>query len=191
VQHCDEGRSLVGVAFAIIESRPAVLNDAEDDDSFVVEVLGSGLKVGDGFENGVHCGLRGGMVLGLKQLGKPFVAEHLAGGIFSVDDAVGEEDDEVAGASGKGELLVFDVWKEAQGKAFGLNGAYSGGLAEVSIGGNEEWLDGAGIGNLERLVAVVPYRHEHRNVLRVELAFLKLIVESSEHRSRGEVLRSQ
>ena len=51
----------------------------------------------------------------------------------------------------------------------------------VGVGGDEERLDGAGVGDLEGLVAVVPDGHEHGDVLGVELALLKLVVEGGEH----------
>ena len=156
--------------------------DAEDDDGFVVEVGGAGLEVGDGLEDGVDCGLGGGVVLGLEEFGETLVAEHVAGGVDGVDDAVGEEDDEVAGLGGEGELFVLGVGKEAEREAFGLNGADGGGLAGIGgVDGDEEWLDGAGVGDLEGLVAVVPDGHEHGDVLGVEFALLKLVVECGEH----------
>ena len=116
-----------------------------------------------------------------RSLAETFVAEHLAGGVDGVDDAVGEEDDEVAGAGGEGELFVLGVGEEAEGKAFGLDGADAGGLGGVGVGGDEEGLDGAGVGDLEGLVAVVPDGHEHGDVLGVELALLELVVEGGEH----------
>ncbi len=143
---------------------------------------GAGLEVGDGLEDGVDCGLGRGVVLGFEELGEPLVAEHLACGVDGVDDAVGEEDDEVAGAGGEGELLVFGVGEEAKGEAFGLNCADAGWLGGVGIGLDEERLDRASVGDLEGLVAVVPDGHEHGNVLRVELALLELVVERGKHR---------
>ena len=107
------------------------LEGAEDDDGLVVEVGGAGLKVGDGLEDGVDGGLCGGVVLGLEEFRETLVAEHVAGGVDGVDDAVGEEDDEVAGAGGEGELFVFGVGKEAEGEAFGLDGADGGWLGRV------------------------------------------------------------
>jgi hypothetical protein len=53
------------------------LEGAEDDDGLVVEVRGAGLEVGDGLEDGVDCGLRGGVVLGLEEFSETLVAEHL------------------------------------------------------------------------------------------------------------------
>ena len=158
------------------------LEGAEDDDGLIVEVGGAGLEVGDGLQDGVDGGLRGGVVLGLEEFGETLVAEHIAGGVDGVDDAVGEEDDEVAGLCGEGELLVFGIGKEAEGEAFGLNGADGGGLARIGwVGGDEEGLDGAGVGDLQGLVAVVPDGHEHGDVLGVELALLELVVERGEH----------
>ncbi len=142
---------------------------------------GAGLKVSDGLENGVDCGLCGGVVLGLEEFGETLVAEHVAGCVDGVDDAVGEEDDEVAGAGGEGELFVLGVGEEAEGEAFGLDGADAGRLGCVGVDGDEEGLDGAGVGDLEGLVAVVPDGHEHGDVLGVELALLELVVECGEH----------
>ena len=56
-----------------------------------------------------------------------------------------------------------------------------GGLVVSRVGSDEERLDGAGVGDLEGLVAVVPDGHEHGDVLGVELALLKLVVEGGEH----------
>ena len=140
------------------------------------------MKVGDCLEDGIDGGLRGGVVLGLEEFGETLVAEHVAGGVDGVDDTVGEEDDEVARLRGEGELFVLGVGKEAEGEAFGLNGADGGGFARIGgVGGDEEGLDGAGVGDLEGLVAVVPDGHEHGDVLRVELALLELVVECGEH----------
>ena len=71
-----------------------------------------------------------GFLQGLEDLGEALVAEHLAGGVVGVDDAVREEDDEVAGPGGEGELLVLGVGEQAEGKAFGLNG-----LTDMACGG--------------------------------------------------------
>ena len=157
----------------------------ENDDGFIVKVGCACLKVGDGLKDCVDCGLGGGVVLGFEELLEAVVAEHVAGGVDGVDDAVGEEDDEVAGAGGESELFVFGVGKEAERETFGLNRAHGGGLASVrGVGGDEERLDGAGVGDLEGLVAVVPDGHEHGDVLRVEFALLELVVERREHLSR-------
>jgi len=122
------------------------------------------------------------VVLGLEEVGEALVSEHLTGGVDGVDDTVGEEDDEVAGARGEGELLVFGVGEEAEGEAFSLDGADGGWFGGIGAGGDEEWLNGACIGDLEGLVAVVPEGQEHCDVLGVELALLELVVECDEHR---------
>ena len=120
--------------------------------------------------------------MGLEELAEPFFAKHVAFGVDGIDDAVREKDDEVARAGGEGELFVFGVGKEAQGKSFGLDGADRRRLSGVrGIGGDKEWLDRACVRDLEGLIAVVPDGHEHGDVLRVELALLKLVVESLEH----------
>ena len=143
---------------------------------------GAGLEVGDGLEDGIDGGLGRRVMLGFQELLKTVVAEHLAVCVDGVDDAVGEEDDEVAGAGGEGELFVFGVGEEAEREAFGLDGADGGRLSGVGgVGGDEERLDGAGVGDLKGLVAVVPDGHEHGDVLGVELALLKLVVECSKH----------
>ena len=54
---------------------------------------------------------------------KPLGAEHLALGVLRVDDAVGEEDDHVAGLGRERELVVLRVGKQAEREAFGLDGA--------------------------------------------------------------------
>ena len=54
--------------------------------------------------------------------------------------------------------------------------------------GDEDGLDGAGVGYLEGLVGVVPDGHEHGDVLGVEFALLELVVEGAEHGGGGEVL---
>ena len=157
------------------------LQGSEDDDGFVVEMGGAGLEIGDGLKDDVYRGLRGGVVLRFEKFGETLVAEHVAGGVYGVDDAVGEEDDEVAWPGGEGELFVFSVGKEAEREAFGLNGSDGGGLGRVGVDGDEEGLDRAGVGDLEGLVAVVPGGHEHGDVLGVELALLQLVVKSCEH----------
>ena len=165
------------------------VEDAEDNDGLVVEVGGAGLEVGDGLEDGVDGRLRSGMVLRFEELFEAFVAEHLAGGVDGVDDAVGEEDDEIAGARGEGELFVLGVGEEAEGKAFGLNGADGRRLRGVGVVcGDEERLDGTGVGDLKSLIAIVPYGHEHGDVLGVEFALLELVVEGGEHGCGGEML---
>src|ERR1700733_916445 len=98
-----------------------LLGGAQDHDGLVVEVGRSGLKIVDGLEYGIHCELRSRVVLRLEELSEAFVAEHLIGGVDGVYNAVGEEDDEVAGASGEGKLLILGVGEEAQGEAFSLN----------------------------------------------------------------------
>ena len=165
------------------------LDGAEDDDGLVVEVVRSILKVGDGLEDGIDGRLGGGVVLGFEESGEALVAEHLSGGVDGVGDAVGEEDDEVAWAGGQGELFVLDVGEETEREAFGLDGADCGRLRRVGVGGDEERLHGAGVGDLEGLVAVVPDGHEHGDVLGVELALLELVVEGGEHDGGREMLR--
>ena len=65
---------------------------------------------------------------------------------------------------------------------------WSGNRYEGLGGGDEEGLDGAGVGYLEGLVVVVPDGYEHGDVLGVEFALLELVVESGEHGGGGEVL---
>ena len=125
-----------------------LLEDAEDDDGFVVEVGGACLEIGDGLKDGVDGGAGSGVVLGLEKFDEAFVAKHLACTVDRVDDAVGEEDDEVAGLGGEGELFVFGVGEHAEGKAFGLDGTDSGGLIRVGVGGDKEGLDGSGVCDL-------------------------------------------
>ena len=64
-------------------------------------------------------------------------------------------------------------------------------LVDRGIGRDEERLDGAGVGDLECLVGVVPDGHEHGDVLRVELALLELVVERGEHGRGRELLRRE
>ena len=96
--------------------------DAEDYDCFVVEVGGAGLEVGYGVEDGRAVVVAVGWVGIVKDFGEALVSEHLSGGVLGVYDAVGEEDDEVSGAGGEGELFVFGVGEEAEGEAFCLDG---------------------------------------------------------------------
>jgi hypothetical protein len=92
------------------------------------------LEGGDGGEDGVDRGLRGvaggGVVAqhGFEALG----AEHIALGVERVDDAVGEEDEDVAGLGGEGELLVLGLGEEAEGEAFGGDGGYDGTVAGMA-----------------------------------------------------------
>ena len=159
------------------------LEDAEGDDGLVVEVFGSGLEDGDGFEDGgegVVDGLGGGGVA-LEQGAEAIGAVHFAVDIFGVDDAVGEEDDEVSGAGGEGLLVVGDAGEEAEGEAFDVDRADVYGVGEVGAGGaDEERLDGAGVGDAEGAVGVVPEGDDHGDVLGVELALLELLVEGGE-----------
>ena len=138
----------------------------ENDDGFIVKVGCARLKVGDGLKDCVDCGLGGGVVLGFEELAEAFFAEHLTFCVDGVDDAVGEEDDEVAWAGGEGELFILGVGEETEREAFGLDGADRGGLGGVGgVNRDEERLNGAGVGDLEGLVAVVPHGHEHGDVL--------------------------
>ncbi len=73
--------------------------------------------------------------------------------------------------------------KRPRGKPSAWMVRTAGALVRVGVGGDEERLDGACIRDLKGLVAVVPYGHEHRDVLGVELALLELVVECGEHRS--------
>ena len=73
---------------------------AQYDDGLVIEVSGAGLEVGDRLKDSVYRELSRRLVLGLEKLSESLVAKHIAGGVDGVDDAVGEEDDEVAGAGG-------------------------------------------------------------------------------------------
>ena len=125
------------VRMSLLAYRPSddllvvLLGGAQDYDGFVVEVGRSGLKIVDGLEYGVHCELRSGVMLRLEELCETFIAEHVTGGVDGVNNAVGEEDDEVAGAGGEGELLILGVGEEAQGEAFNLNGADAWGFCDV------------------------------------------------------------
>ena len=65
-----------------------------------------------------------------------------------------------------------------------LLGSRARGSQSPSQGGDEERLNGACIGDLKGLVAVVPDAHEHGDVLGVELSLLKLVVERGEHGCR-------
>ena len=104
----------------------AFVKHPENQDGFVVEVRGAGLKAGDGVDDGLGGGGGGGVFEGFENLGESLVAEHLALGVLGVEDAVGEEDDEVAGAGGEGELFVLGVGEEAEWEAFGLDGYLDG-----------------------------------------------------------------
>ncbi len=62
-------------------------------------------------------------------------------------------------------------------------------MGEVGVvGGDEERLDGAGVGDVEGAVGVVPEGDEHGDVLGGELALLELVVEGGEQVCGGEVL---
>ena len=74
---------------------------------------GAGLEGGDGVEDGSGGGGGGGIFQRLEDLGEALVAEHVAGGVLGVYYAIGEEDDEVAGAGGEGELFVLGAGEEA------------------------------------------------------------------------------
>src|SRR5579871_1157771 len=114
------------------------------------------------------------MRLSLQHRIEASVAEHVARGVYSVHDAIREEDDQVARTSRERELFIFRVRKESEREAFRLNGLD---LWPFGSHGDEERLNRAGIGDLQGLVRVVPNGEEHRHVLGVELAFLKLVVE--------------
>ena len=135
-----------------------LLEDAEDDDGLVVEVCGACLKIGDGLKDGVDGGTGGGMALGFEESGEAFVTKHLACAVDGVDDAVGEEDDEVAGAGGQSELFIFGVGEHAEGEAFGFDGD---GLTAAA----EDRLHGAGVGDLQCLVLIIPEGKKHDDVL--------------------------
>ena len=87
------------------------------------------------------------MSLRFEELSETLVAEHLAVGVYRIDDAVREEDDEVAGLGGEGELFVLGVGKEAKREAFSLDGSDGGGVGYAGVGGDEERLDRACIGS--------------------------------------------
>src|SRR5258708_27324766 len=57
--------------------------------------------------------------------------------------------------------------------------------------GDEDRLDRARVCDLEGLVGVVPHRHQHRHILRIQLAFLQLIVERGQQCRRRKMLRSE
>jgi len=159
------------------------LADAEGDYGFVVEVFGSGLEDGDGFEDGGEgsVGGLGGGGMALEQGAEAIGAVHVAVDVFGVEDAVGEEDEEVAGLGLDGLLLVGDAGEEAEGEAFDGDGADVDGVGEIGVtGGDEEGLDGAGVGDAEGAIPIVPERDEHGDVLGGELAFLELLVERGE-----------
>src|SRR6185312_10401712 len=96
------------------------LSCAEDDERLVVEVLHARLEVAHGAQDGFDGGGGGGVGQRLEYLLQALAAEHLVLGVFGVGYAVGEEDDQVAGLGGKGELFVGGVGEEAQRKAFRL-----------------------------------------------------------------------
>jgi len=60
------GRAVVMTAVLPETGTAADLESAEDDDGLVVEVRGAGLEVSDCLQDGVDCGLRGGVMLGLE-----------------------------------------------------------------------------------------------------------------------------
>ncbi len=121
--------------------------DAEGDDGFVVEVLGSGLKGADRFEDGCECAIDGlsGRGVPLEKGAESVGAVHLAVYIFRVDDAIGEEDDEVSGAGVDDQFVVGHAGEEAEGEAFDGDGANVDGVGEIGlVGGDEEgWTDPA------------------------------------------------
>ena len=120
----------------------------------------------------ICCG--GQIAAGAEQAGEAFLAVHFFLLVFGVENAIGDEDDGVAGLGGDAEFLVGDVGKHAQRKAFGSDGDRLAGAAE-------DGLHGAGVGDLQGLVLVVPEREEHGDVLRIELALLQSVVEQGEH----------
>jgi hypothetical protein len=63
-------------------------------------MVGAGLEVGDGLQNGVYRRFGSGVILRFEEMGEAFISEHIAGGVDGVDDTIGEEDDEVTGARG-------------------------------------------------------------------------------------------
>src|SRR5271170_1665838 len=136
-------------AFELV-GRVRRLQRAEDNDGLVVEVGGACLKVSDSLEDGVYGGSRGRLPLRFEELLEPVVAEHLFVSVNGVDDAVGEEDDEIAGLGGEGELFVFSVGEEAKREAFGVDCANGGSLRHIDrVGRDEERLHRAGVGDLE------------------------------------------
>ena len=114
---------------------------SQDDDGFVVEVFGAALEVGDGFEDGLAEGFGGGAVGGGEDGGETVAAEGFAGEALRVGDAVGDEDDAVAGVGVDGELLVLGLLEHAEGEAGGEDGG------DLAGGGDVERLGGAGVGD--------------------------------------------
>ncbi len=108
---------------------------------------------------------------------KSIVAEHLLVCVLSVDDAIAEKNDGIAGLGGKAELLVFDVGKHAERDAFGIHGGDFAGAAE-------ERLDRSCVGDLQGLIGVVPNGKEHGHVLGVDAALLQRIVQASSASAR-------
>src|SRR5215471_9421078 len=98
-----------------------ILEGTEDDDGLVVEVFCAGLKSGHGIDDGLDGGGCRWHTHSLQDLRESFSTEHLACGVDCVWNAVGEEDDEVAGTGGESELLVLDVGEETKREAFGLD----------------------------------------------------------------------
>ena len=158
-----------------------MLADFQDDYCFVVEAVVGALKCANVGEDGVGDLLGGLGANGTEERGETLVAVHVVLVVFSVENAVGQEDDNVAGLGGDGELLIGDVGKEAEGKAFSLD---DNGLAGTA----KERLDGTGVGDLEGLVFIVPESEKKRDVLRIELALLEPVVEQGHHVGRlGEL----
>jgi len=145
-------------------------------------VFGAGLEAGNCVDDAIYGSLGAVVTLAFEDGVETFVAEHFAFRVDGVDDAVGEEDDDIAGLCGEGELFVLGVGEESQGEPLRLDGAYvrpGGGV------GDEDGLHGAGVGDLQGLVRVVPDGHQHGDVLGVELALLQLVVEGGEHGGGG------
>ena len=101
--------------------------------------------------------------------------------VFGVEDAVGDENNGVAGFGCDIDFLVHDVGKQSQRETLGADGE---GLASATKDG----LDCPGVGYSEGLVVVVPEREEQRDILRLEFALLESVIEGSQHLRRLRLL---
>ena len=96
------------------------------------------------------------------------------------------------GASRQRELLVLGVREQSQRKAFRLNGVTS--IASVRL--SAVAVTKSGCTDPALAICKVWFessqtRHQHGHVLGVELSFLELVVERSQHRRRRQMLRCQ
>ena len=79
------------------------------------------LELGDAGEDGVGDFGCGQVAKGAEQGGEALVAVHLALGVLGVENAVGDEDDGVAGLGVEADFVVSDVGEEAQREALGAD----------------------------------------------------------------------